>query len=270
MIFQKITPEHRLSSFIRFFYLIKVSPQGLPLVFDYLPNGTSDMVFVCNGKFSFHNTHHKGETLPASYVFGCQPESFHFSVNEPLTLFGIDFTPYGLHLISGMSVNEFTGSFCALDVLFGKEGKELTDQILETKNTGRKVTLIESFLIKLFITRYKPLPVIISAVNQVRDIHGRISMSTLSSSLDKGERQLERIFNRAVGLSPKLFAQITRFNYIFKLIKDCPTVDFQDIAFICGYYDQNHLIKEFKQFSGVTPSEYFRNNHELARHFLVS
>jgi len=270
MIFQKISPGHRLSPFISFFYLIEVSPQRLPLVFDYLPNGTSSMVFVCKGKFSLYNNRHEGETLPASYVFGCQPESFYFSVNEPLTLFGIDFTPYGLHLITGMSVKDLTGSFCALDVLFGREGKELTNQIMKAKDICEKVTLIESFLIKLFITRYKPLPVIINAVDLVKNIHGRIRMSSLSASLETGERQLERIFNRAVGLSPKLFAQITRFNYIFKLLKDCPNVDFQDIAFICGYYDQNHLIKEFKQFAGVTPSEYLKNNHELANHFLVS
>jgi AraC-like DNA-binding protein len=226
------------------------------------------MVFVCNGQFSFYNNRYKDKTLPVSYILGTQPGSFHFSVNQPLTLFGLDFTPYGLHLITGLSVNEFTGSFCALDVIFGSEGKILTDRILDTKESRKKILLIESFLKRVFLIRHKPLPAIINAVDLVNNIHGRISMSALSSSIETGERQLERIFNRAIGLNPKLFAQIIRFNYIFKLLKECPEIDFQDIAFICGYYDQNHLIKEFKQFSGVTPSEYFKNKHELANLFL--
>jgi AraC-like DNA-binding protein len=80
-------------------------------------------------------------------------------------------------------------------------------------------------------------------------------------------RQMERRFNAGVGLPPKLFCRMQRFVQVFRAIGTQPN-KWADTAVACGYYDQAHLIRDFKSFSGETPAALLAEDADLARHFL--
>ncbi len=82
-----------------------------------------------------------------------------------------------------------------------------------------------------------------------------------------GERQLQRLFKRYIGLSPKYYARIIRFNHIFQLIKEGGH-NWAEIIFLSGYYDQSHFIRNFKAFTGEDPSGYFFQEQNMANFFL--
>jgi AraC-like DNA-binding protein len=105
------------------------------------------------------------------------------------------------------------------------------------------------------------------ALNEILTSGGRTTISTLRDITGVSDRHLERLFKKSVGLSPKFFARVVRFNTIFKLAReDKPNV--LDLGLESGFYDQSHFIRNFKAFTGEEPSRYFFFEPTLANFFL--
>jgi transcriptional regulator GlxA family with amidase domain len=81
------------------------------------------------------------------------------------------------------------------------------------------------------------------------------------------ERQLERLFKKYIGLSPKFYSRIIRFNHIFQLVKE-KRISWLEITHLSGYFDQSHFIRDFKAFTGEEPSQYFFDAPDMANFFL--
>ena len=99
---------------------------------------------------------------------------------------------------------------------------------------------------------------------------GSIAISNLSHTLNTSERSLERIFRERVGLSPKKFARIVRFQNILRTIENVPDSKMLDAALTFGYFDQSHMIRDFREFSGKSPQDYFNQTHRLSALFTAS
>ena len=112
------------------------------------------------------------------------------------------------------------------------------------------------------------------AVTEIEDAWGRIRIAELSARLGLGGRRLERAFQRQIGVSPKLFTRIVRFQRVFELVQaglPCPgriAIDWAMLALDCGYFDQSHLIRDFRRFSGQSPAAYFDSEHRLSDLFI--
>jgi AraC-like DNA-binding protein len=99
----------------------------------------------------------------------------------------------------------------------------------------------------------------------VRASGGRTSVDELARAVGLSARQLERRFRARVGLGPKLLARITRFQHAFRLARRTPNL--AEVAARAGYFDQAHLVRDFRQFAGAAPSRFLAREHELARQF---
>ena len=97
--------------------------------------------------------------------------------------------------------------------------------------------------------------------------NGLVTLSDMGAVSGIGERQLERLFKKYIGLTPKYYARIIRFNYIFQLIKSKEN-SWAEIVYQSGYYDQSHFIHNFKAFTGEDPSSYFFEQKNMANFFL--
>ena len=171
----------------------------------------------------------------------------------------------------------------AVTYLFGIEMDRLADQVVELRKiSGQKFQSIETA-----INAHKSHEEIIEALNsfflskqQVEyddriegalallfGKHGDVRVSDLTSKLAITERQLERLFKKYVGLSPKFYARIIRFSYIFQLMQE-GNQSWLDITFQSGYYDQPHFIRDFKAFSGEDPSAYLFDEKSMANFFM--
>jgi len=111
-------------------------------------------------------------------------------------------------------------------------------------------------------------PRIPAAINRITVERGQSDLARLASDLGLSVRQFERRFSASVGLSPKLFCRMRRFLQVFKVIGEQPS-KWADAAVACGYYDQSHLIRDCKEFTGETPAIVMAEEADLARHFLL-
>jgi transcriptional regulator GlxA family with amidase domain len=105
------------------------------------------------------------------------------------------------------------------------------------------------------------------AVEEMLRAGGLVEIGDVAAGVGLSPRQFERRFRAEVGLPPKLFCRIQRFQRIFQALESGPA-KWADVAVDCGYYDQAHLIRDFRAFAGETPVELMAEDTDLARHFL--
>lgn len=181
-------------------------------------------------------------------------------------LLGIYFRPAGFFHLFGMPMPEAP----AAPDGWG-EPQRFIRQLLQrisvaTTNTARLAAADELLLRQL--RSQQPVP---NAIDQVADRilhqHGQVNIETLAHDAGLSRRQLERRFLAEVGAPPKLYARTARFNHVLQLLAASPTPNWQDIAYRCGYYDQAHFIREFRFFTGKSPSTYSLINSDITRFF---
>ncbi|MEP5072365.1 MAG: helix-turn-helix domain-containing protein, partial [Crocinitomicaceae bacterium] len=97
--------------------------------------------------------------------------------------------------------------------------------------------------------------------------HGMIDIVQMAEDVQLSTRQLERLFKKVIGLSPKFYCRIIRFNYIFEVMKEQKD-SWIRTALQSGFFDQSHFIKNFKEFTGEEPSNYGFDDVNLANFFL--
>ncbi|HBR69178.1 MAG TPA: hypothetical protein DEA55_07375, partial [Rhodospirillaceae bacterium] len=98
---------------------------------------------------------------------------------------------------------------------------------------------------------------ITAAVQLMQQASGDISMSALMAQFALSGRQLERLFQQYVGLRPKSFSRILRFKHVMRLAEQGRIANWAELALLAGYYDQAHLIRDFRQFAGESPTQLF-------------
>lgn len=154
-------------------------------------------------------------------------------------------------------INELYGLTISLANLIATPAvKELEDQLTERYDVPDMIRLIEVFLVKQ-LKDAKPDLLIEKAVHLIRNAVGNISMRSLADTLCIGPDAFEKRFRRMVGCTSKQFAYITRMkHFIFNKISNSKLTE---PALAAGFYDHSHFNREFKQFTGLTPSEFFRS-----------
>jgi AraC-like DNA-binding protein len=138
--------------------------------------------------------------------------------------------------------------------------EDLSDGILPVDIQAATVEELEAVLLERVLPGDR---LVDEAIRRLLD--GAPDLAGLAPSLSLSPRQFERRFKRAVGMAPKLFCRIQRFQRVFREIESGG--NWVQAALACGYYDQAHLVRDMRQFSGETPSALLKDG-ELARHFL--
>jgi len=199
----------------------------------------------------------KGETVfttyPANFIIG--PNLVERVVQCPNQhyVLGITFRPGGLQRLCGLPLNEIINASIDASFIFGKEINHLSEQLAEVANQGELLNFVETFLLNKMEKIQQLTPFDMAIAELVRS-DGNLSMDEVSRLACVSGRQFERKSTERLGMPPKLFARLIRFSKAYMLKETSPNITWTSIAHQCGYYDQMHLIRDFKTFSGYTPS----------------
>jgi len=166
-------------------------------------------------------------------------------------IFGVRFHPHGASQVLKMPMPDVTGSFVDLQGFSGGD-PSFEGQIAQFE--------------KLAGVREDEDLLVTHAVSRMVDAGGIVEIAAFAAMAGISCRQFERRFLSLVGLPPKLFCRIQRFQKIFAALEQ-PGTNWVNAAIECGYYDQAHLIRDFKEFTGRTPSVFF-TEADFAGHFL--
>lgn len=139
----------------------------------------------------------------------------------------------------------------------------------EVDHVKKKIELIEHFLIKLLSFIDDRITLTDKAL-LLMNLHSNIPISKLAHHLSVSDRHLEMEFKKSIGLSPKTYSLILRFKRMENQMSKMPMIHWKDMAFANEYHDQNHFIKDFKRFTGLTPSHYLLKNLDMGRSYLTA
>ncbi len=171
---------------------------------------------------------------------------------------GIRFRPGGLFPFINTPLQLITNARVGIDSVVPALGSRLREQLLAAPSWPQRLRVLEFSLLK-YVGRSSPLPAPLGPVVQhILTMKGTTPVERLSVQANLSRRQLERLFNQYVGISPKLLSRIIRFRHVKAVMKNRSGDSLMGIAFDHGYTDHAHLTREFKAFSGLTPSAYFQ------------
>jgi len=179
-------------------------------------------------------------------------------------MLGIGFHPDGAARILTHPMHELAGCFTPLEDI----SKTLSRSLGDALEFPDPIPTAEAALFSAEKASRSHDQLIAGAVRRITVGKGSTDIAALARELGLSVRQLERRFAARVGLAPKEFCRIQRFTNVFRVLGEpSRKCDWVETALSCGYYDQAHLIRDFKTLTGSTPAILLAENADLARHF---
>lgn len=184
---------------------------------------------------------------------GAYSEYFTLDTAQQSFTLGVQFKPRGAFPFLKIPAGELHGTHIALSDMWGSRANELRERLLAAKGVDERFKIVDGALLALMKPRRDPHPAVAYALREI----GRTQrIEELTARIGLSSRRFADVFRDEVGLTPKLFCRIRRFQEALRRLGDGKPVEWADFALSCGYYDQPHFIRDFQAFSGLNPSSY--------------
>lgn len=193
------------------------------------------------------------EEQPPIVVIGPQYTRVNIMVTNRLKAIRVDFKPGGLHRLLNVPMSELFDQGIAADAILGNTVNELNQKLLNAADVMESVQHIQRFLLSKISVAQRPMPFEF-AIDMLLKSDGSLPIEKVADHACMSVRQFERVCLQRIGMSPKSFARIVRFSKAYRLRESRPDLSWISIAHGAGYFDQMHMIRDFKQFAGTTPS----------------
>jgi AraC-like DNA-binding protein len=194
-----------------------------------------------------------GSTAPNSIIVGPQVTRVNIQMGQHHIIVSVVFIPGGLFKWLGIPLNELYDTAFDASLLIGPAIKEVNEKLKSVTSHLAMKYIVEAFLLKTASAKKGDRPFDRAMAMMVKS-NGSLSMEKAASLSCLSLRQFERVSKEVIGYSPKMFARIIRFSGAYRLKEQYPHMNWSDIIYSSGYFDQMHLIRDFKQFTGVNPS----------------
>ncbi|MGN6184507.1 MAG: AraC family transcriptional regulator [Thermoanaerobaculia bacterium] len=200
---------------------------------------------------------------PHPVLAGPHSRSFVIDTAEQFSIIGVHFRPGGAFAFLPMPVGELHNLEVRLEDVWGKcATKRLRDDLLAATTFDARFAILESALLRHAQTFERNRAVAYAIEALTRDASVTRAMEPIGFS----QRHFIDLFRDETGYTPKVFARVQRFQRLLGGVHTATNVDWSDAALACGYFDQSHCIRDFRAFSGLTPSEYFARRSEHLNH----
>ncbi len=233
-----------------------------------IPTGLSEITFYFD---SVPDSDDSRRIITDRYIVsGQQNSSYDLLIKGHLSMFSVTLKPYAIAVLFGIPATEFVNSNVSLKDVFSDDFNMLEDMLMLSDSFDDKVKVVERFLIYLLTgncnSDIKRISKIIGTINSsVEDIR----MERLASEACLSKKQFERIFASSVGITPKRFMKIVRFQKAIFYRQLDSSLSLTNLAYKCCYYDQSHMINDFKALCGLTPSQFFNVCNPYSDYFNV-
>lgn len=243
--------EHGLPEWILGLFEMKVSEyDASPSTDLIIPDCTAGLLYVFQGQLQRrhqqHNTILKAGHL---YLFGQKTKAVEYVFNElPFSAMGFKLSPEAIHYFADIPGHKLTDEVVDISQMIYRH--PYATHLHEPYDLLKKIALNKDS-IKIDET-HQHLKQIISHIDA---LNGQTTVKSICESFHINYKQLERLFKKFVGLTPKHYLRIQRFAETMKIVNRTNKIPLTEVAYIGGYFDQMHFIKESRHFTGKTPKE---------------
>lgn len=167
----------------------------------------------------------------------------------------IALTPLGAYQVMGVRLDHLTGQLVDLHDVFGAEARRLGERVRALPTWAQRFDLLDRFLLARLDRAPAVSPEVRHVWQRLNNTAGAASIGALCREIGWSHKHLITRFRQQVGLTPKRTARISRFEHLLRrLARERSGPDWNRLATVAGYADQSHMIREFRQFLGTTPT----------------
>lgn len=250
---EEYLPTELLKPFIKTYRIVESEDEMTNRI---LPSTSLALAFRYKGQVSYISDS-KQESLPASTISGLRKSVrlIHY-LKDSATIIVL-FEETGARAFFKEPLYELFEESISLDTFIKRHEIEIIEeQLVKARNNIQRIAIIEQFLLSKLCS-YTPDKLISAALEIIYSTKGAIKIKELADILYISNDAFEKRFRKVVGTSPKQFSSIVRLETIVRQKKQAESLT--DLAFNAGYYDQPHFSKDFKLFTGLTPTDFFKS-----------
>jgi AraC-like DNA-binding protein len=262
-------PQPALSEKVECFWFAasNAEPAGDPE--RVLPDGCLEWIFHLGAPFGRLNAANEWELQPRSFVVGELTQFILLQPTGAVDTMGVRFRPGGAYRFLPFPVDLLTDSFVSTGNIWGRDGVYLEEAVLSARTPHQRQRLVETFLFNR-LADSEPRRRFDAAIGEVMRSRGQTRVNQIAAALGCSPRQLEREFRVAAGLAPKTLARVIRFQNLLWLAGEDALRQWASVALECGYADQPHMVREFRDLAGQSPTERHASPRGELSHYFVS
>lgn len=257
MRYQQFQPGAPLARFVRCIWTMS-DDAAIPgsEIEHVVPDGCVEMIFHLGTPFMVEQASGGFRRSPGSLVAGQITRCLRMFPTGPYQMVGVRFQPWGASAFLDAPIHQFTNRIEPVDSVWSDGFATLRDRIASTRFENDRIQFVRQALIERLCGRSRHDALVEHCIERLIASEGRITIDELIGPHTVGARQLERRFRDVVGIPPKLLARIIRFRKVFEFTERSQSINWIDTALGCGYYDQAHLIRDFRELAGRTPTAF--------------
>jgi len=225
---------------------------SLSPIYTFVPTHTRFLCFYLHDPVKVKKQDDNFITRARSIIIGPQLTPVTLDLGEKHHTVIVCLKPCSMYRLLGIPLEEIVDCDFDARLVIGREIDEVLDRLREARSNQEKNNIIQLYLLHK-LQQLKPALPFDLAMLQLVGASGNLSIDYVASQSCLSVRQFERKSLERIGLSPKLYARMVRFSHAYKYKEAYPDMTWIDIAYRCGYFDQMHLIRDFKFFAGFTP-----------------
>lgn len=270
MILERITPRAELQNFIDTFWVFE-NDFGVPTDDSRViaPNGKAKFIYSYMNSLSTIDqgmqTDYKDHDI---FFIGIWDKPVILASKARVTgTIGIELTPNGLHRFTRLPAFEVLNKIYSFTDIYGAAGGHLLERLGNTPSLPGKIDELQNFLVSIVQLTNRNNSLIDYSVRLIKQSSGLITIKDLEQKIGYSKRYLDMLFKDHLGISPKTYSGIERFQSFYHRWANTENTDFYNDTLYEIYYDQAHFIKEFKKFTGHSPKQYAGLKNEFGKIF---
>ncbi len=272
MSFDIRVPGPPLSQYVAMFWHCEeyIVPHAFERV---LPSGTVQLLMTLTDEPLCAYDHRdigRYESYRGPLVCGARSEFAVIDAASQRSMMGVQFKAGGALPLLGFPTGELHNQSMSLDAAWGRPADELHQQLLEARLASVRFQILEERLLqRLYGAAEQPAAVKYALTLFDRAPHDQ-AIGEVCETVGLSARHFIEVFGDHVGITPKLYCRVRRFQAVLSLIGGQTDVDWSKVALACGYFDQAHFNRDFRAFAGVNPTTYLIQRSEHQNHLQFS
>lgn len=225
-----------------------------------VPDGYIYLIFELDGfeRHTFDNESlEPNATYTRGWLSGMHKHYISISAHQNSEMFVVQFKPGGLWPFLNQHISDFNDKVTPAELVFGESALTLHQQLLSNNLDDNKLfSLAEEFLLSRLNHEDNPPRLLVQNMLTAIQRNSASQLQDIVADAGYSQKQAIQIFKQHVGLNPKSYQRIVRFNEILPLVMEKKSIAWNEICADCYYYDQSHFIREFKAFCGYSPRDF--------------
>ncbi len=255
-IFNFYKPNPPLSKFVDSFWLYQgYEPERK--IERILPTGTLELVInLRQNQLRFYDAERPENCsrLSGAVVSGAFGRGF--APAPEASIIGVHFKPGGAFGFLGLPAGDLADTHVDLETLWRLSAGRLRERLCEARTAAERFHLLQEALLSHLCHGVEQHYAVSAALEMFGKNHAGPTVREAAKYLGLSQRRFIQVFKAEVGMTPKLFSRIQRFQQTRTFIQHNPSINWAELAVDFGYFDQSHFIGEFLEFSGLTPTDY--------------